>query len=549
VGAVKALGEDARMTRTLLALTLLAAAPARANPPRLTLFITVDALGSDTLLRHHRSLKGGLGQAIANGAFFPSVRFEFAEAATSAGHATLSTGANPWRHGVVGNRVWNRETGRNEPIFVDPDHPALEAPPSADDASPNNLMAETLAESLRLSTRMKGKAIAISGKARASIALAGRLGQAWWFHETVGKFVTGTWYAKELPRWARAFNDKNPAEGGFGKTWSLSLPEKSYLGEDDRPWESDWHGLGRTFPHPLGAGMTSPGPAYYAAFASTPLVGDLLVQMARAAIDGEQLGRDGDPDLLFVSFSWFDRVFHLYGPYSWEMQDALVKLDRQTGDLIAAAERAAGGRQNLLVVITSDHGGAAIPEEWTAAGLSAGRANPGALQEGLVKELRRRFKADLVLGIDDTDVYLDSRAIAERSLDGAAVRRAAAQWLQAQPAIAVATAREDLFGSSEYAGFARALRVGYFPERSGDVLFILREHWVLSDERTGTGHGTPYGYDALVPLVLFGKGVRPGVYRPQIPAVDVAPTVATALEIAPPAKCEGSARGEVFGNR
>lgn len=537
------------MTRTLLALTVLCTATAWAKPPRLTLFITVDALGSDTLLRHHRGLKGGLGRAISNGAFFPSVRLEFAEPATAAAHATLSTGANPWRHGVVGNRWWNRETGRNEAIFVDADHPALEAPPGADDVSPQNLMAETLADALRFSTRMKGKAVAISGKARASIPMAGRLGQAWWFNETVGKFVTGTWYAKELPRWIRALNEKNPADAWFGKTWGLSLADKAYLGEDNRPWESDWHGLGRTFPHPLGAGMTSPGPAYYAALASTPFMGELLLQTARAALENEQLGRDDDADLLFVGFSWVDRVYHLYGPYSWEMQDALVKLDRQLGDLIAAAERAAGGKQNLLVVITSDHGGAAIPEEWTAAGLPAVRVSPAALQEGLVKELRRKFKADLVLGVDQADVYLDQRAIAERSLDGAAVRRAAAQWLQGQPSIAVAVARDDLFGSSDHAGFARALRVGYFPERSGDVMFIPRERHVLTEETTGTSHVTPYSYDALVPLVLFGKGVRPGVYRPQIPAVDVAPTVASALEIAPPAQCEGTPRGEAFNSR
>ena len=537
------------MIRALLALTVLVAAPARANPPRLTLFIAVDALGSDTLLRQYRSMRGGMGQAIANGAFFPYVRFQFAQPGTAAGHATLSTGANPWRHGVVSNRIWNREAARFEPIYVDPDHPALEAPPSLDDVSPQNLLAETLADSLRLSTRMRGKAIAISGKGRTSVSMAGRLGQGWWFNETIGKFVTGTWYAKELPRWAKTFNEKNAADSGLGGTWNLSLPEKSYFGEDDRPWESDWRGLGRTFPHAIAAGVSSPGPAYYAAFASSPLIGDALVQMARAAIEGEQLGRDEDPDLLFVGFSWVDRVYHLYGPYSWEMQDALVKVDRQIGELIAAAERAAGGRQNLFVVITADHGGAAIPEEWSAAGLSARRVNPGALQQGLVTELRKRFKADLVLGMDETDVYLDLRAIAERSLDGAAVRRSAAQWLQAQPGIAVAVARDDLFSDAEHAGFARALRVGYFPERSGDVVFALAEHSVFTEERTGTGHGAPYAYDAVVPLVLVGKGVRPGVYRSEIAAVDVAPTVASVLEVPLPAKCEGVARAEALSGR
>ena len=534
------------MRRILLVLALLAAVPGWAKPPRLTVFIVVDALGSDLLLRNRASLKQGLGQAIASGAFYPSMRFESSELVTAAGHATLSTGANPWRHGVVGNRVWNRQTGRTEPILADPDHPLLEAPPGDDDVSPARLMAETLADRLRLSTRMKGKVIALSGKARASIPMAGRLGQAWWFHEELGKFVTGTWYAKAPPAWMRSINERKPANAWFGTAWRLALPEKSYAGDDDRAWESDRYGLGRTFPHPIGAGTSAPGPAYYAALAATPMAGDLLVQMAKAALEGEQLGRDEQPDLLFVGFSDIDRIYHLFGPYSWEMQDALARLDRQLADLLAAAERAAGGRQNLLVVITADHGGAAIPEEWTAAGVPGARVKPDELQSGLAHELRRQFKADLVLGTEEEDVYLDARAIAERGLDGAAVRRAAAQWLESRPEIAVAVARDDLSSPFDRAGFARALRLGYFPERSGDVLFIPRAYHVLIGDQTGTSHATPYGYDAIVPLVLLGKDVRPGLYRREIPAVDVAPTVAAVLEMAPPAMCEGTVRHEAL---
>ena len=39
------------------------------------------------------------------------------------------------------------------------------------------------------------------------------------------------------------------------------------------------------------------------------------------------------------------------------------------GDLVALAERAAGGRANLLVVLSADHGGAAVPEHWAASGV------------------------------------------------------------------------------------------------------------------------------------------------------------------------------------
>jgi predicted AlkP superfamily pyrophosphatase or phosphodiesterase len=526
--------------RLLLCALLLVAPAASARPPRLTLFISVDALGSEMLLRARPLLRAGLAQVLNGGAYYPYARYEYAETVTAVGHATLVTGANPWRHGIVSNRVWNRQTGKSDPILWDADHPALGAPQTPDDVSPLNLAAETLGDRLRLSTAMKGKTVSVSGKARTSVALAGRLGQAWWFNEEVGRFVTGTWHAKEEPAWVKAFQEKRPQDAWEGKPWTLLLPAKAYEGEDDRPFEADAHGMGRTFPHPLGG---------YKALGSSPMMGELIVQMARAAIDGEGLGRDDVPDMLFVGFSHTDRVYHLYGPYSWEVQDTLLRLDRSIGELIAHAEKVAGGRGNILVVVSADHGGAAIPEHWGALALPAARVDPNALQAGLSAALKERFGADLVVGIEELDVYLDPKVMTQRKLDAAQVRRAAAQWLAAQPQVRLAVPREDLEGHEAHAGFLRSLRLGYYPERSGDVLYLLREYHVLTDEPMGTSHGTPYTYDAMVPLVLFGKGVRPGRYPQEIGVTDVAATVAALLGIIPPAQSEGTVRAEALNLR
>lgn len=538
------------MLRSLLVAfaALLVSAPAWAKAPRLTVFISVDAMGSDVLLRNRPNLKSGLHQAMTQGAFFPYARYDFAEAVTACGHATLVTGANPWRHGVVSNRVFNRQSGASEPIFHDADHPALEAPAGMDDVSPLNLRAETLSDRLRLSTNLKGKSVAISAKGRASVAMAGKLGQAWWFNSSVGKFITGTWYSKEFPAWVKAFNDKKTVDNWFGKQWTLSLPAKAYSEEDDRPWESDWYGLGKTFPHPLTGGLSAPGPEYYKAIGSSPMVNDLIVQMSRAAIEGEQLGKDDVPDLLSVSFSGSDMVFHLFGPHSWEMQDVMVKLDRQIGELISAAEKAAG-KGNVLVVISADHGGAAIPEWWTAAGLPASRIHPDKLKAGLSAELKKRFGAELVVGIEELDVYLNDGVLTNKKLDGPTVRRAAAEWMAKQPEVAFAVARDDLYSLDDRAGFLKALQTGYFPGRSGDVLFVMGQYQVLSDEATGTNHGTPYAYDAMVPVILYGRGVRSGTYRQQIGTIDVAPTVAALLQMMPPSMAEGAPRAEALNGK
>jgi hypothetical protein len=420
---------------------------------------------------------------------------------------------------------------------------------TAGDTSPLNLMAETLGDRLRVTTRTRGKVVALSGKGRAAIALGGRLGQAYWFDETVGKFVTGTWYTKEFPTWLKAFNAKGLPDGYFSQEWTQLLPKGDYLGEDDRSYEEDEGGLGRTFPHSLTGGLQSAGPRSYTALAGSPFSNDLLVQAAKAAIEGEGLGKDEVPDMLAVSFSGTDRVFHAYGPYSWEMQDTLYRLDRTVGELVTAAERAAGGRANLVIVLTADHGGAAAPEHWAAEGLPARRLNPKELAQGLTQELRARFpQTELTATIEELDAYLTGKALDEGKVDGVAVRRAAAAWLSRQPGITMAVARDDLYTAPDVAGFLLPLRRGYYPGRSGDVLYMPQPFQVISSMTAGTNHSTPYSYDSQVPVVFAGKGVKPGTHMREISTTDVAPTLAALMELGAPASAEGSPRPEVFAN-
>lgn len=525
-------------------LLLLSAIPAFAKPPKLTLFISVDALGSDLFWRMKPRFKGGLALMSTQGAFFPTARYDYAETVTAAGHATLVTGTNPYRHGIVSNRVFNRQSGKLEPAFADPNHPALEAPLETTDVSPIALQSETLGDHLKLTTWGRAKVVSIAGKGRAAIAMGGKLGQAWWFNEAIGRFVTSTYYLKEVPAWMKAFNDKKPADAFQTKDWPLLLPPKEYFGTDDRPFEADVYGMGRTFPHPLNGGLTQPGPQSYAALSSSPMMNELFVQAAKAAIDGEQLGKDDVPDLLAVSFSCFDRTYHLFGPYSWEVQDAALRLDKAIGELIGHAERAAGGRANLVVVLSADHGGSAVPEELAAAGLDGVRVSPDAMREALKKELSDRFKGDFVSSIEETDVYLDHKAIADKKLDLAAVRRAAAAFLSKQPDVAFAMARDDLeTAQGQYAASARA---GYYPERSGDVIVILKPFHVLEFEPAGTSHGAPYAYDNEVPVMFLGKGVKPGFNPAPIRVIDVAATTAALMEMGEPASSEGSARAEAM---
>ncbi|MBJ6759804.1 alkaline phosphatase family protein [Myxococcaceae bacterium JPH2] len=535
------------MSRLLAALLLLFALPAAAKAPKLTLFISVDSMGSDVLLRNRPRLTGGLGRLLSTGAYYPYARYAYAEARTAPGHATLATGANPWRHGIVDNEVYDRATGQVLQAYWDPKQSLLNATTApGSDTSPVNLMAESLADRLRVSTQGRGKVVALSFKARAAIPLAGRQGQAWWFDESTGRMVTSTWYAKEEPEWMRAFNARKLADAGFTKTWELLRPRAEYVGEDAREVEPEAYGMGRSFPHSLKGGLSSPGPASYRAFSVSPLSHELLVQAAKAAMEAEHLGQDEVPDMLAVSFSGTDAVFHAFGPYSWETQDTLLRLDQAMGELIAAAERAAGGRENLVIALSADHGGAEIPEAWAQAGAPAVRLNPNDVEKGLAQELRAKFGADVTVKMMELDAYLGGKALESGQLDAVAVRRAAAVWLAKQPYVELAVAKDDLAAAPDIEGLVAPLRRGFSAQRSGDVLFVAKPFHVVSDYPRGTNHGTPYSYDTQVPVVFVGRGVKPGVYLEEINPVDVAPTLSALLEMGMPAAAEGKPRAEAL---
>jgi hypothetical protein len=52
-------------------------------------------------------------------------------------------------------------------------------------------------------------------------------------------------------------------------------------------------------------------------------------------------------------------------------------------------------------------------------------------------------------------------------------------------------------------------------------------------------HGSPYAYDRHVPLLFFGSAFRPGQYRTAVQPVDMIATLASLLEVNPPAAAQG----------
>jgi arylsulfatase A-like enzyme len=62
----------------------------------------------------------------------------------------------------------------------------------------------------------------------------------------------------------------------------------------------------------------------------------------------------------------------------------------------------------------------------------------------------------------------------------------------------------------------------------------------------GTTHGSAYGYDEQVPIVFMGPGIRAGRFYESALVNDIAPTLASMLEIAAPSGSAGRVLGEIL---
>ena len=79
---------------------------------------------------------------------------------------------------------------------------------------------------------------------------------------------------------------------------------------------------------------------------------------------------------------------------------------------------------------------------------------------------------------------------------------------------------------------------GYHQQRGVDLEVLLDPYWVAV--RTGTTHGTPFSYDAHVPIIFFGSGIRAGRYDAPVVVNDIAPTLATLLDVETPSGSGGA---------
>jgi predicted AlkP superfamily pyrophosphatase or phosphodiesterase len=503
--------------KKLLACLLAIACVLAADPPKpkLILAVVIDQFRYDYLTRFRSEYHAGFERLLTKGAVFTNARYEHFPTVTAIGHSTFLTGATPSLSGIIGNEWYNREERKTVTSVSDANTKLLGGNADAAGSSPRRLLVDTVGDELKMSNGSQSKVIGVSLKDRAAILPAGHMANgAFWFDSNSGNFVSSTFYFAQMPPWAKDFDAARPADKYSGaKFVRMTMP--------------------------------SSGPALYAAIDASPFGNELIEGFAEAALTGERLGQRGVTDILTVSFSSNDYVGHATGPDSPEVHEISVATDRLLDKLLQAVDRRVG-LANVLVVLTADHGVAPLPETNASREMPGGRILPGVISKVVQAALVKAYgEGDWIANSTDSSIYLNLDLIAAKKLSRAEVDRAAAEAALTVLHVFRVYTREQLM--SEYAieaQVARRVMNGFYVRRSPDIEVLLEPYWIFG--RSGATHGTTFSYDAHVPVIFMGPGIKPGRYDNTIMVNDIAPTLATILDVETPSGSVGRVLNEMF---
>ncbi|MFI5204661.1 MAG: alkaline phosphatase family protein, partial [Flavobacteriales bacterium] len=319
------------------------------DKPKLVVGIVVDQMRYDYLYAFaKRYTANGFKRLLKEGFVFHNAHFNYVPTYTGPGHASIYAGSTPSSHGIIANDWPDKTTGKNIYCTSDSTVSTVGTTTLAGKQSPHYLLSTNIADELRLATNKQSKVVGIALKDRSSIMPAGHMPTgAYWFDDSIGNWITSSYYTKELPAWVKTYNDKKTAEKYLSQNWNTLFSIETYTNAwgDTNRYEKVFAGeKSSAFPHPL-AQIRKENHGSFNTIKFTPFGCTITTELAMEAIKAEELGKDEITDLLCISYSSPDYVGHYYGIRSIEMEDIYLRLDRELEMLFQFLDKQVGKGQ------------------------------------------------------------------------------------------------------------------------------------------------------------------------------------------------------------
>lgn len=507
--------------------------------PRLVVLLSVDQMRASYLDRYASLYTGGLKRLREGGMVFENAHHEHGLTLTAPGHATLSTGCYPQRHGIIANDFFNRTTKKMQYAVEDPKVRMVGVEESGPSHSPVSLMVPGIGDWLKKDHR-QSKVYAVAFKDRSAILLGGKQpDQAYWYDDITSRYISSNYYGNRYPQWARALVGKEYLKDEIENGWHKKLKDDAVyerLAGPDGIIQENARFLPE-FPHTkirMG-GFVRPESREREMLWTTPFGDKFTLRFARELVERNQLGADDVTDMLMVSCSTADAIGHHFGPDSQEVMDYYLRLDEYLEEFFTYLDNKVG-RDNYLVVLSADHGVVTMPEVAAERGIDAKRITIPQFRDIMDQfDLNMQKALGLSSAIIHTSNYtgisLNYEEAAEKGITPEKLQQEVASALKKMYFVEDAFTQEDLQTKNPDRPYLELYQRSTFPGRGHDIKLRYKENYLVCYAGSGSSHGSPYEYDSHVPMVYYGFGLSAQRIARNVATVDIAPTLARLMRL------------------
>ena len=487
----------------VFSLCLSVVASAQIARPKLVVGFVVDQMRWDYLYYYYDKYgEGGLKRLLAEGFSCENTMINYMPTVTAIGHTSVYTGSVPSLHGIAGNNF----AVDDKPVYCCRDKSVKSVGSNGRDGqmSPHRMLATTIGDQLKIATDFKSKVIGVALKDRAAILPAGHSADAaYWWDSDAGHFVTSTYYMDQLPKWVEDFNSKNNAKPHSDvKTSNQGV--------------------------------------------------DYTINMAIAALKGEQLGHHDVTDMLAVSISSTDAIGHKYSTRGQENYEVYMQLDADLKIFFDALDQYVG-KGNYLFFLTADHGAVHNFNYMKQHRIPGGGWNYKSTVDQLNDYLQQQTGMRPVMFEDNYQIFLNDGMISEQGKKKQDIIDLSIDFLKRDSNFLYVVDNEKIASSSVPQNIREQMINGYNRQRSGEITIVPRAGFFgsgdTSERYRGTSHGEWNPYDAHIPCLFMGWNIKHGATNRTTHITDIAPTVCAMLHIQMPNSCVGEVITEVTGEK
>ncbi len=503
--------------------------------PRLIILITTENFRYDYLNKfYNKFCDNGFKRLMTQGTFCQNAFYNYFFTQNLPGLATIVTGAQPTWHGIVTDEWYLPTVQKNVRACYDKSVKLLGENIDSYNVSPQNLLTSTFSDELKLYNDKKSKVFSIALDPSAAAILGGHACDGVYFYESeTGKMMTNQYYLDSIPKWVKQFNKKKLPETYLNRKWE-TLYADSLMKESDvdtAKYEKGFLHSGTTFPYDLAKlSNIDKKNIDFTVLPKTPFGNTLIHDFAIQLIESEQLGKDYNTDVLSIDFDALSEIDRYFGSASKEMEDAVLRLDREIGHLLEYTDQYLG-KENVLVIFVPANGSIYPPEYLAKKKMNAGRFKH-LFSYSLLKSYLNAYygKGEWVLKYDNQQIFLNRNLIEDSKLSLSEFQNKVADFISQFNGVASCVTATTLQDNNYTQGIEFKIKNSYNRKRSGDVFINLMPYW-MQDVSSVSISNTPYVYDSHVPVFFYGWRAKTRIVNTKIDITQIAPEISNILNI------------------